>query len=554
MIRATVTPHTDLEIVLGVRVPSEIVLPFAEWPTLDGSTIELPECTIARTAPPDAPTRKLFTKAPTASRFVIPDAPKVVDLGPPLAPRAFVEWLAGQLPDRGPVEATPRDHAAHARLVETYKARRATGRINPGSNIDVAWAIVAHNADLAVRLLGLDATTAAGLGLPPGEIARLQSAGTSRPALRDEILSDFEAEQALLRQEAERVDAARRRETEVLQVDLAKAGLIEATTDDPRLPFGRVRTYDAPQRRALMRSHGIPTGDTTLHLATREGDVATIRVRDVGMTGATRAELAAVGALDDAIVRALRQSRRPSKRYDASAFVGDARTVEGRHALQLLRARAAELVGQLAVAPANSAAGGYLMHLLFTLPAAYGGNVSLPNCVDAVQVALRDYVASQGRGRVYGRNGTVSDVASNDTAWPHGLPTPDTVPRAMLAELGHGSCWVWGEAYRPPSTDEERRLRAELDPALWERTIGAALADRAEVRSQDVYDALFAVALIASPTPNAEQRGRVSDLLTRAGYSRAQETDADGKRARVWRKAAPGSNPGGLQERTQEVG
>jgi hypothetical protein len=287
-----------------------------------------------------------------------------------------------------------------------------------------------------------------------------------------------------------------------------------------------------------MRSHGIATGETMLYLATRDGGVAKVKVRDTGTTEATRKDLAEVGALDDAIVIALRQERAPTKRYSAGDFTGDVRTLEGRHALHLLRTRAAQLVHSLATAPSNSGVGAFLMHLLLTVPVAFGGAVSLPNVVDVVQVALRDYVASRSIGRVYGPHGQPSEAAPVETPWPHGLLKPDEVPRAMLAELGRGSAWTWGEALRAPTADEERRLRAELDPALWARTVEGAIAGRAEVRSQDVYDALFAVGLIASPTPNAEQRGRVSDALFRSGFTKVQAKSDTRTRHWVWRRPA----------------
>jgi hypothetical protein len=140
---------------------------------------------------------------------------------------------------------------------------------------------------------------------------------------------------------------------------------------------------------------------------------------------------------------------------------------------------------------------------------------------------------------VYGSKGKAGEVAPTDRPWPSSVPKPDTIPRALLAELAKGSAWRWGECLRPPSPEEEHAIRLALDPGAFERVIADAVGDATEVRSRTLYDLLFAEGMSSSATPAPAERARVSAALERLGFVRGEGTDDGGRRCRVWRLAAP---------------
>jgi hypothetical protein len=191
------------------------------------------------------------------------------------------------------------------------------------------------------------------------------------------------------------------------------------------------------------------------------------------------------------------------------------------------------LVREVATSPRHVAA--YLWHLVWTLPIGFKGAVSMVNALGATQDALREYAASTSRGRVYGRHWKPSERAALDAPGPR--PTPDAVGPAMKQELARGSYWRPGEAYTEPTLADVQRLRLELDPNVFDRTVEAFVEGRGELRSPDVHAHLYGHALVDSATPNARERGRVSALLDRAGFVQV-EIKAEGKRARVWRRPA----------------
>jgi hypothetical protein len=270
-----------------------------------------------------------------------------------------------------------------------------------------------------------------------------------------------------------------------------------------------------------------------------EMSVSMARVRFAGSAEMTRAEREQAAPLPDDVITRLREQRAREagdRRYTAADFVGDARTLDGRHALIQFRAHAATLVHALAASPSREI-GAYLTHLLLSLPVAYGGRLSLLNAVDGVQQALRDHVAAGSWGRTYDRTGRISDLRQTERPWPPTLMTPDTVAPAMLRELANGSAWKCGEALTDPSPADAKALRLELDPRLWDTTIAKAIEGKTEVRSQELYDLLHAEGLIETPTPSPEQRGRVSAALESMGFVKAEGRHPDGNRARVWRRA-----------------
>jgi hypothetical protein len=113
-----------------------------------------------------------------------------------------------------------------------------------------------------------------------------------------------------------------------------------------------------------------------------------------------------------------------------------------------------------------------------------------------------------------------------------------TVPQAMVRELAGGSLWRWDESWIPPTPADARRLRAEIEPSLFETVVARVAENKTELRSADVYRELHAEGVIASETPNAEQRGRVSAALRSLAFAKAEGTDANGNRFRVWRREA----------------
>jgi len=179
----------------------------------------------------------------------------------------------------------------------------------------------------------------------------------------------------------------------------------------------------------------------------------------------------------------------------------------------------------------------YTGELLLTLAVAYGGEVGLTNAIDSVQEALRAFVRTSSRTRTYERNNRVSAEVTSGV-WPTGLIGPDAIPRTMLAELAKGSAWKFGECLRPPSPDEERAIRLALDPGAFERVIADAVGDATETRSRALYDRLFAEGMSTGATPAPAERARVSAALEALGFVRGEGTD-DGRRCRVWRRAAP---------------
>ncbi len=306
--------------------------------------------------------------------------------------------------------------------------------------------------------------------------------------------------------------------------------------------MARLAALIAPPRYPLVRYAGVLG---PLPWLRRDGGVEVTPwcIRGVGSVEMTRKDRESVLPLPDEIVIRLRRQREreTGKSYSAADFKGDARTLDGRHALRLCRERAARLVREMATAPAHSEVAAYLHHLVLTVAVGFGGRVSLPNVVAAVQSALTDYASAgpAGRVRVHVEQGRLADAPAESLGWPVGLMRPEAVPQAMLRELAKGSAWRWDEAWTPPSPDEGRRLTMEIDPGAWDRTVAQAVEGRDSIRSQDVYDALFAAGLLASDTPNAEQRGRCSATLKAMGFERSEGTDADGKRFRVWRRACP---------------
>ena len=367
--------------------------------------------------------------------------------------------------------------------------------------------------------------------------------GVCRPGhLRDQIISEYEAEQAIYAREKARLDAEHRRATELVEYNLRAEGLCELTrtTDEPppgpgmfgeRSPFGKV-TY--------FRTGGIPVGTATVALGWTITDVATVKM--------TRKERDDVATIPDAAVEAIWYQRKAlagDKHYGPLDFQGDSRSVEGRHAWQKYQATATDLIRALAVAERGQAAA-FLQHLLLTLPVGFGGRVSIQNSISGIQDALVGYVAISTRRRVYGLHNNVYDAPTTG-AWPHGLMTPDSVPGAMLRALAEGSAWQWDEAYQPPSADDTRRLALELNPNIWEATVAAATTGKDEVRTEEVYSALQAAGLVASTVPSPVQRAMVSAQLEELGFRHVEVRSASamsrvigavtGKtRYRAWRR------------------
>jgi hypothetical protein len=550
MIPVSIEPHRDLQIVVGCRVTSSGVLPLPEWPMAHDAPIALAECTISRWY---APTAKPSFQRATPGYVRLDPVPGATPEGPALLPRSFGEWLFDRLPTQGPVESTDPTNPAYPRLLERAKvAIRDMPPLPAGSNTEagVLGAKVTYLVELLSRCLALPREEVFGIvrrlaiacKIPDSElrdrIKRTTEKGFSRPgAMRDQIVADFEAEQAIHAKEQERIAEAKRRATELVDFDLAREGLCAVTSDDDACPF-----------KGFYKSAGLPIGDHEISIPYRQRDgetaVADAFITANGNAKMTRNARAAVGDLSDEIVRRLRELRKltiAEAQYNEGHFTRDARTLEGRHALQQMRSHAYALVVRLAVAPRGDLAA-WVTHLLLTLPVAYGGRVNLDNAIDAVQTALRDYVSVATRGHTHAYShpgGRTIRAPLNDTAWPMGLMHPDTVPAAMLRELAKGSPWLWGEAYRAPTPAETQRLRVEIEPNLWDTTVAKAIDGRTDLRSQEIYEALRAEGLIASDTPNAEQRGRVSAALLAAGFARTEGIDAEGKRFRAWQRRAP---------------
>ena len=553
MIRAVVTlaPRIDPLDVGGVPCSGEVLLPFPTWPMTDEAPIALDEVTVRRYVPPPPPKPKPFTKKAPAGRWQIGEPPQPVDLGPALAPEAFVTWLVERLPRLGAVDPLNKAHPAFQRVVAAAREGLASPRVNPGTSTDTGWARLLHDLEHVVRRCALPVeaslavlrTTAAARALSDDELrARIADAaagGLCGPALRDEIVEVFAAEAEATRQTKERAEAARLREVEKIDVDLTAYGLAEFSTAEAN-PIALRRVF---------RAGGLPIGDVSIPVVFRgaDGEVSVIvaRVRSTGTAMLTRRERDGAACMPDEIARRLREVRAREagpRRYSAGDFTGDARSVEGRAALVAFRAHAAGLVHALANATAHSELAAYTYSLLLSLGVAYGPAVSLTNQIDSLQEALRSFVRTSAQGRVYGSKGRAGEVAPTDRPWPSSVPKPDTIPRALLAELAKGSAWRWGECLRPPTAEEERAIRLALDPGAFERVIADAAGDATEIRSRALYDRLFAEGMSSSATPAPAERARVSAALEALGFVRGEGTD-EGRRCRVYRRAASAAAP-----------
>jgi hypothetical protein len=469
-----------------------------------------------------------FVKGPPAAKYAIaiPPTPPVAG-GPVLLPLALVEIILAALPQHGSGEVASPDDPARAALVKYFEVHKASTRGLPAgvnSSEEVASAVLRCNQELA-RMLALDDAPATGVA-PWGTI-------------RDQILEEVALEEKQRLDDAKRLADAIRQRTEKIDVDLARAGLVEITTRDRRFPLnGR----EDSTGRLLARSQGIPIGEgCTVHVSYRDHGlgrvaIATLTLRDHGIAQATRKEIADAGDLAEGILLALRDQRMSGP--IAPALVAtplDARTPEGRHAVQAYEGRVGALVKAASTAPRYVAA--YIWHLVFTLPVAFGGQVALANCIDLTQEALRLHVTHGPKRTVlaYDQAGRrKASVPDAPLAWPEGFPHPDAVGSMIRAELARGSCWRAGEAYETPSLADLQRIRLVMDPHLFERAVRAFLEGKDTVASAEVYEHLHATGLIDAPTPGPSDRARVSAILG-AGYVRA-EIDRAGTRARVWRR------------------
>jgi hypothetical protein len=463
---------------------------------------------------------------------VPPEAPAA---SPPLLCREFHEWLFARLTQHGPVTPTDKGHPAHGRLIKAAKDGFAIRGANVGVNLpaDVAWLRLAYALEHVVRRCAVDADTALALLQPLGgtaeDVRRVAQSGISPPGqVRDQIIADFDAEEALYRAEADRAAAAKARETELVPYDIAADGLCVVKTSVPL--FGRL---DDRNTTHVFRTCGLPSAGAegvTVAVPYRAGSgwaVARCLVRGAGTVELTRAQRSAAETIPDELVDALREERLRSPRPHSDPLPVDpnpTRTVDGKHALTLMRARCAQLVHGLASASYGPLAV-YLHSLLMTIGVAFNGSVSPSWTVDAVQNALRDYATQRGW------------KPQDDAAWPLGLPRPESVPVAMVNALREGSPWIAGEGWVPPTEAERRQLQAELTPEIWDQVIAQTVEGRDEIKSQDVYDALHAAGLIGSVTPSAEQRGRISGHIEALGYEQSEKKSLLG-RSRVWRRAA----------------
>lgn len=215
----------------------------------------------------------------------------------------------------------------------------------------------------------------------------------------------------------------------------------------------------------------------------------------------------------------------------------------GRAALQAFREHASTLVASLWQAERGEGAA-FAESALLTLICAYAPAVSLAASVGAVQDALRNFSRSRSKVLRVDAQGRTFYEDAPDTAWPSGLMSAESVPRAMLQALANGSPWRWGECLRAPTPEAERELKAQLDPGAFNRIIGETVGDAAQVRWQGVVDALFAAGLLgASTKPSTDGKQRIAAALERLGFEQAMGRDEYGNRCRVWRRPVAAEAP-----------
>jgi hypothetical protein len=502
-------------------------------------------------------------EAPHDPRAYPPVARPAGHVAPGLPAR--LETLAlDALPD-APVTPTDADHPALSRLVSEYHSRALSPAQKPGRfkastvvtydrsgrRTDLAKkntlpdgiaypadAILQHNVELAVRVLGLPLATAMKLtGASADMCSNVASRGFASPERRDEILSAYVEEQRA----AARTAAANTKRVERTDYDLKSEGLfilrVAGTRPSDTSLFGGNGPYHVC-RDYLFDRAGWPLVD---------GDEIAfgVTIHTSGTYSMTREERAAIKDPDADLADLLRQTRDTFDNGFAEPgdFPFTGVSVAQRWAVECFAKHAYRLV-RSPHSPSH-ALGQYVHRLLLTLPMAYYPHVDFDAAVALVEKALREYASVRAPKTIqYSKSGARSvraPDAIDPSYWPIGLIRPEQVHGLMRRELAAGSPWVAGECLTEPSPDDARRLRAELDPAIVEKAIADATQGKSEVKYEDVVQTLHEQHLIGQNTSIAE-RQRITSTLESLGFKSGSHRVGSSS-VRVWRRKAPPPPP-----------
>src|SRR5579883_680435 len=553
MIHVRITWKVDPRAALDRDCPSEGVLALPEWP----HDVDCDECTVMRVVEPPRNPAENFKGAKRPALFQIGEPPVAAPLGPPLLPEAFHALVRAHLEVKPSpetmIDPTPDGHPALPRLIAAARARLATAAGLPLAfgmvGAEPSTLILKHNLEVCARACALPtdaavpllAATPEGRGIPREELeerlskARVRGVGGSD--VRDALLAEHEAEQRATARDASAQEAARRYATEKQPIDLRAKDLVVLVLEAPEPP-PTARGIFGPETRVFLDREGQPITvehqavadryrvfrSSGLPFRTFEPATGWLLQAD-GTYPLTAKQVAEAAHPPDELVAALRWQRQQDAEpatYGAHSFQGRSNTPEGTYALRLFEAHAAMLVHNMANAVPHTQEAAFLHHLFLTLLVAYGGAVSTPNGLAALQTALVAYARTSRRTTAYSYTSEgvrVPSEPAESTTWPDGLMRPDQVPGKMLRELANGSAWRFGEALKTPTDGELSAIRQQLDPKLWQTTIEAATAGKDEIRWAAVVDALKSAGLVADGL-STQQRDRVAAILTSLGFEK----------------------------------
>ena len=516
-----VTWRSDPEAVIGCKVPDVGVLPV--WELLD--PISTPDFTVTRLA---------------AEGEKLPEGLK-------LFPRAFTETVLPLIARTGPVTPLAEDDPDYAAIVAAaHDQITRQGVANPPkpgifSQSDHAFERL---AEIAVRSYALSIDVAVDELSPyipysresiSEKLAELQQDGLARPAYEADVIR---AEAARERSRQAAAERARAQNDARLTVKKPHELLIIRRT-------ARASTDFLELAAAGLGSNSLEpvVGDLYRELWGLPGPVAedmqrpgiSILSATVELTDAEYLEK--VGAISDKLLHEIHMQRvqaHPATYSEADFAAADARTVQGRYALERFKAKAKELI--------TAGAKGrefewYADDALFHLPVAFLPMVGLQQAADVIVEALGGIPNGTGDKYIYTSQGYRVERGPA-RALHAGRIDPATVPDRIISAISAPGPWARGEllpsATAVPAADAARIART-LDKDLFTRAVATAVDGLDEVRVEQVYSALHAAGAIDSITPNASEKARVTACLTHLGYvSKTLGGGRKGPRYRAW--------------------